>query len=250
MKNPGPAKHILLSFVSIGLMLIASCSIPSPGPTPTPTPTPLPADVAARAGERMLTVNSLHFVIELSGKLVYLDDPPTLVLKRAEGDVERPDNVRAIVKLSSFGVISEVGIIGLGLDQYVTNPLNQQWERIPPGQGWYFDPAVLFDPEYGIQAILGASDWTFGAEEGVEKEDQARYYILHGILPGETLRLLTSYLITSGEVVTDIWVSKEDGYVHRIHLLEPDSDPEDPSRWLIEFSAFDEPVTIEAPPIP
>jgi hypothetical protein len=243
-------KRFSLTLVSIGALLIASCSIPSPGPTPTPTPTPLPVDVAARAGERMLTVNSLHFIIELSGKLVYLDDPPTLALKRAEGDLERPDNVRAIVKLSSFGVASEVGVIGLGLDQYVTNPLNQQWERIPPGQGWYFDPAVLFDPDYGIQAILGRSDWMFGTDESLEEGEQARYYVLHGILPGERLQLLTSYLIRSGEVVTDIVVSKEDGYVHRIHLLEPDSDPEEPSQWRIEFSAFDEPVSIEAPPIP
>jgi hypothetical protein len=239
-------KHTIPLLVAVGLFA-AGCSIPTPGPTPTPTPTPLPADVAARAGERMLSVNSLHFTIELSGKLAYLDDPPTLALKRAEGDVERPDSVRAIVRLSSFGITSEVGIIGIGSDQFVTNPLNQQWEKIPPGQGWYFDPAILFDPEYGIQAILKGSDWML--DTGKDEEDQA-YYILHGQLPGKQLWLLTSGMIVSGEVVMDVWVSQEDDYVRRIQLVELGSDPEDPTQWLIEFSAFDEPVNIKAPPIP
>jgi len=195
----------------------------------------------------MLSVQSLHFVIEISGKLSYLDDPPTLALKRAEGDVKRPDSVQAIVKISSFGVVSEIGIIGLGSEQYVTNPINQQWERVPQGQGWYFDPAILFDPEYGIEAVLQYPDWTL---ETSDDKDSQSYYILGGRLPGERLWLLTSGMIRSENVLVDIWVSREDGYVHRIHIVEPASDPEDPTRWLIEFSAFNEPVSIEAPPVP
>jgi len=241
-----PVRRASLVLVGVGLLLAVSCSISAPGPTPSPTPSPV--DVATRAGERMLSVNSLHFIIELSGKLTYLDNPPTLALKQAEGDVERPDNVRAIVKVFSFGIVSEVGIIGLGSEQYATNPLNQQWEKLPPDQGWYFDPALLFDPEYGIEGVLKAGTWTFGTED--QDIEEQTYYILHGQLPGERLLFLTSGLIASGEVTIDIWVSREDGYVHRIQMIEQESDPEDPSRWLIEFSAFDEPIDIEAPPVP
>ena len=195
----------------------------------------------------MLSTISLHFVIELSGKLTYLDSPPTLVLKRAEGDLVRPDQVRAIVKISSFGVLSEVAILGLGDEQYITNPLSQQWEKVPPGQGWYFDPALLFDPQYGIEPILSETAWTFCAEGEIEGQT---HYCLHGQSSGERVSPLTSGMVGPGVVTLDVWVGRRDVYVRRIQIVELDSDPEDPTQWLIEFSAFDQPVDIEPPPLP
>lgn len=223
-------------------LLVAGCGLLGPDLTPTP----LPGQVAVRAGERMLATHSLHFVIEISGQLAYLDDPPTMALKRAEGDVVRPDRVRALVKVYSLGVVSEVGIIGLGEEQYVTNPLNQQWEKLPPNYGWYFDPTLLFDPEYGIKALLQETTWTFGADE---EADDPEHYILHGQLPGQRLAPLTSGMVTSGEVSVDIWVGRKDGYVRRITIVELDSDPDEPTNWSIQFSAFDDPVEIKPPPI-
>lgn len=239
-------KRIGLLLAALSLLTVAGCNALAPGPAPTPTPTPIPTDIALRAGEQMLEVNAVHFGMELSGSLTYLDDPPTLALKGVEGDVVLPDRVRAIVRISSLGMISEVGIIGLGDEQYVTNPLNQQWEELPPGQGWYFDPALLFHPEYGIAAILKEGDWTFGTGAGDEQEEN--YYILHGQVPGEKLFYLTSGMITSGKIDITIWVDKETLYVHKIKLVELESDPENPSQWLMTLSNFDEAVGITAPP--
>jgi hypothetical protein len=195
----------------------------------------------------MLATDSLHFIIELSGKLIYLDSPPTLVFKRAEGDLVRPDRVRAIVKVLSFGFASEVAILELGDEQYLTNPLNQQWEKVPPGQGWYFDPTLLFDPEYGIEPVLNETAWTFCAEEDIEGQP---HYCLHGQLSGERVSPLTSGMIGPGKVTVDAWVGRQDGYVRRIQIVELESDPENPTQWLIEFSAFDQPVDIKLPPAP
>lgn len=194
----------------------------------------------------MLATDSLHFVIDLSGKLTFLDDPPTLALKRAEGDLVRPDRVRAIIKLSSFGMTSEVAIVGLGDNQYVTNPLNQQWEKLPAGQGWNFDPTLIFDPQHGIRPILNRTAWAFGAEE--EIEDQ-RHYRLSGQVSGEQVSPLTAGMIVPGRVTVDAWVGEQDAYVRRIQIVELDSDPENPTQWLIQFSAFGEPVDIQAPPV-
>ncbi len=227
--------------LTAAILSLAACT------TASPTPTPSPHEVAAAAGERMLDTQSAHFVIEISGQLVYLDSPPTVALKRAEGDLQRPDSVRAIVRIVSFGLVSELGIIGLGDEQYVTNPLNQQWEQLPPGQGWYFDPALLFDSEYGIEAVLEGTSWTFGPPEEIEGQP---HYLLRGTLPGERLLYLTSGLIREGDVDVSIWVGQQDKYARRIQIMEPDSDPDDPTVWLITFSAFDEPVDIQPPPIP
>jgi hypothetical protein len=239
-------RRVGLLLVGVGLFVV-SCHTSGPGPMPTPSPTPSPVEIARRAGEQMLSTDSLHFVIELSGRLTYLDSPPTLVLKRAEGDLIRPDRVRAIVKVSSFGVVSEVAILGLGDEQYVTNPLSQQWEKVPPGQGWYFDPAPIFDPKYGIEPILNETAWMFCAEEEIEGQ---AHYCLHGRLSGERVSPLTSGMIRPGAVMMDVWVGRRDAYVRRIQIVELESDPEDPTQWLIEFSAFDQPVDIEPPPVP
>jgi lipoprotein LprG len=195
----------------------------------------------------MMTANSLHFIIELSGEEAYLDSAQTMALKRAEGDLVRPDQMRGIVKVSSFGAVAEVAIIGLGDDQYITNPLNQQWVKLPPDYGWYFDPTLIFDPEYGIGPILNETAWMFGAEEEIEGQPHRR---LHGQLPAEQIAPLTAGMIGTGEVTMEAWVGQQDAYVRRIQIVELESDPEDPTQWLIEFSAFDEPVDIDAPPVP
>jgi lipoprotein LprG len=195
----------------------------------------------------MMTANSLHFIIELSGEETYLDSPQTLALKRAEGDLVRPDQMRGIVKVSTFGAVAEVAVIGLGDDQYITNPLNQKWVKLPPDYGWYFDPTLIFDPEYGIEPILNETAWAFGT--GDEIESQSHHH-LHAQLPAALISPLTAGMIGTGEVTMDAWVGRQDAYVRRIQIVELESDPEDPTHWLIEFSAFDEPVDIEAPPAP
>jgi lipoprotein LprG len=194
----------------------------------------------------MMTANSLHFIIELSGEETYLDSPQTLALKRAEGDLVRPDQMRGIVKVSSFGAVAEVAVIGLGDDQYITNPLNQKWVKLPPDYGWYFDPTLTFDQEYGIEPILNETAWALGAEEEIEGQP---HHHLHAQLPAALISPLTAGMIGTGEVTMDAWVGQQDAYVRRIQIVELESDPEDPTHWLIEFSAFDEPVYIKAPPV-
>jgi hypothetical protein len=240
-------KYAGLIGIGIGLLLAASCCTSPPAPTATPTPTPSPGEVASRAGAQMLSTQSLHFLMELAGKLVFLDRPPTMALKSAEGDVVRPDRVRAIVKISSFGLISELGIIGIGDDQYLTNPVNQQWEKLPPGVGWYFDPAMIFDPDDGIEAILTGAQWSFGLEEPIGGQP---HYHLQGRLPGERIAPLASGMIGAGQVEVHIWIGQEDDYVRRVRIVELESDPENPIQWLLEFSAFDEVEVIQPPPVP
>jgi hypothetical protein len=135
----------------------------------------------------------------------------------------------------------------VGDDQYITNPVNQQWEKLAPGQGWYFDPALIFDPEEGIEAILTETEWSFGAEEQIENQ---LHYHLRGQLPGERISPLASGMIGAGRVDVSIWTGQEDDYVRRIQIIELESDDLDPSQWLLVFSAFGELEEIQPPPIP
>ena len=73
---------------------------------------------------------------------------------------------------------------------------------------------------------------------------------IFGQLSGERVAPLTSGMIRSGQVTVDVWIGQDDAYVRRIEIVELDSDPEDPTHWHIEFTAFDQPVDIEAPSLP
>ncbi len=233
--------------ISVLCLLALGCGSPAASePAPVPTPAVSPSEIAGRAGEKMLSADALHFVIELSGRLTYLDSPPTLALKHAEGDVVRPDRVRAIVKMSTMGVISQVAVIGLGDEQYITNPLNQQWERLSAEQGWYFNPTLLFDPKRGIESIIRETDWVHAQSDEAGTQGD---YQLHGLVPGERIAPLTFQMVTSGEVAIDIWVGRDDDFVRQIEIVELDSDPEDPTTWLINLTYLGEPVEIEPPPI-
>ena len=229
-------KRYALLLLGAGLLFVLSCGAPA-GPTPTP------AEVAQQSATQMAAVNSFHFIIGVSGKTAFLDSAESMALRRAEGDLVRPDQVRAIAKVTLLAIPAEIGIIGLGDRQYATNPLNQQWEEVPPEARWDLDLASLFDAEQGIAAILQNTAWTFGA-------DDDEYHVLHSGMPAEQLQALTFGLISSGEVEVDFWIGRSDRYVHRIQIVEVESDPETPTTWVIDLSAFDQPVDIQAPPVP
>ena len=175
-------------------------------PPPTPTPVLSAREVTTRSAGKMLAVQSLHFSIQLTGDLDYIDSPPTIALKEVEGDLVRPDNLRALVKTSSFGVITEIGLIRYGTDVYVTNPINQQWEKLPPEWGWYIDPTLLFHPEYGVPAILPTLDMN---KVGVEDIEGRSYYHLNTTAEGDYIAWWTLGMIPEGAVIVDVWIDAE-----------------------------------------
>jgi hypothetical protein len=194
----------------------------------------------------MSAVQALHFSLQLTGALDYIDSPPTAALKEVEGDLVRPDNLRALVKLSSFGVVTQVGLIRYETDVYVTNPINQHWEKLPPEWGWYIDPTLLFHPEYGVPAILPTIDLN---KVGVEQLEGGSYYHLRATTEGDYLAWWTLGMIPAGPVMVDVWVDAGTFLLRQIRLVETASDPDDPTVWHITLSNFGQTVEIEPPPI-
>jgi hypothetical protein len=221
------ARQVIHRVASIvGAALLAGCSVFQPAPTPTPTPTLSAQEIASRSAGRMLAVQSLHFTIELTGALDYIDSPPTIALKSVDGDLVRPDKFQT--------------------DTYVTNPINQRWEKLPPEWGWYIDPTLLFHPEYGVPAVLPTIPLD---KVGVEEVDGRLYYHLNATTQGDYIAWWTLGMIPEGAVVVDAWIDTETFILRRVTLVETASDPDDPTVWHIELSAIDEPVAIEPPPI-
>ncbi|MBN1220510.1 MAG: LppX_LprAFG lipoprotein [Anaerolineae bacterium] len=234
----------LLGFIVTGT--IAACNLLNPGPTPTPTPNLSAKEIVSRSSQAMLAPKTLHFTIDLTGALDYIDRPPTTALKHVNGDLLRPDKVRGLVKVSSLGVITEIGLISIEGTSYVTNPVNQQWELLPPEWGWYFDPRLPFDEQYGIPSIIPHLTLE---KKGVVEIEGHTYYHFEGMAQGEQITWWTAGMVASGDVPVQIWIDTDTFLIHRVHLIELSSDPERPTEWDIQFSDFNQALEIQAPPL-
>ena len=194
----------------------------------------------------MLMVNSLHFTIDVSGALDYIDRPPTTALKHVEGDLLRPDKIRGLVKVSSLGVVTEIGLISVAGNSYVTNPINQRWELLPPEWGWFFDPRRPFDQEHGIPGVIPLVPMQ---KVGVEEIEGQNHYHLAGVAQGEQINWWTAGMTEPGDTPVDVWIDTETFLIRRVRFVEPASDPERPTTWEITFSNYNQPLDIQTPPI-
>ena len=225
---------------------IQACGGGPASPVTTPTPDLTAAEIAARATEAMLALRSLHYEIDVEGVHHYIDSPPTTALKHVEGDLLRPDKVRGVMRVNTLGITTDVGFIGIGGRSYITNPLSQRWETLPPEWGWQFDPGLPFDEEVGIPAIVSRVSLD---KKGIEFLGDRSVYQLQGTAPAGVVMTWQGGLIEAGDVLVKVWVDSETFLLHLIHLVELGSDPERPRTWEIAFSRFDQPVEIAPPPV-
>jgi lipoprotein LprG len=226
---------------------LLACSGGDPEPDATPTPAIPPLEIAARSGEVMLGVQTLHFTIERDGALVYIDDNQLLAFKRAEGDFVRPDEMRAHVRVITVFTPVDLSMIVLGSEQYATDPITGRWGIFPPDWG-ELNLAALFHPETGLQVLLkdGILDLALAGTGAVGGRN---CYRLTGRVNGERMIAATMGFIGDGDVEVEVWVDSEDFYMRRLTIVEPYTDPSDPTTWDLGFSEFGQEVEIQVPPL-
>jgi len=238
-------KVVLLVLLAFSLFLFACQSEPAPVATDTPTLTPL--EIIAHSADAMLSAQSLHFSIERDGALAYIDSGNLLAFKRAQGDFESPDRMRAVVRVITAFTPVDVGMVAIGDEQYNTDPITGEWGRLPPEWG-QLNLVVIFDPETGLQQLL--KDGVLDLElVGTEEIDDRLHYRISGTASGERMSNMTLGFIGQGDVRLDVWVDDVDYYVRRLRIVDPMTDPEDPTTWTMEFTHFGQSVEIEAPPV-
>lgn len=239
-------KTLILSLLLLLALQLAACG-GKPTPDATATPALAPLEIAGRAAEAMLAIDALHFTIERDGALVYIDADGLLAFKRAEGDFVQPDQLRAVVRVITAFTPVNIGMVALGADQYATDPITGQWGRLPSEWG-QFNLAVLFHPETGLRGLLrdGIFDLALIGNEEIAGQ---RHYRLAGRASGERMSAMTLGFIGHGDVELEVWIGTEDFYVRRLYIVEPETDPEDPTSWDLRFSNLGQPVEIKAPPL-
>ena len=239
--RPAPNRLLWVGALFISLLL-AACG--SAGPEILP-----PEEIVARSTTCMKEMSSFHFVIDRSGAPAYLDMDETLSFARAEGDFVAPDQARAEIRIIAPGLVAEIRIMALGDDYWETNLLSGEWQSLPAGMG--FNPAILFDPQVGLQPVLDR-DLTNLALRGIEELPElpgTPLYALTGRLDGERIHQMSYAMIGPETMDVQLWIAPETFELYRVVITEPSADPADPTIWQLDFWDFDLPVDITPPPL-
>lgn len=211
---------------------------------PTAVPQPDPAVLARQAADQVEALKTFHFVLEHEngGSPIALN----LTMNRAEGDIVKPDRLRADVdaiatQLGNANV--KVRVVSIGDNAQITNPFNRtQWLPLP-GTNKLSD---IFDPAAGTTAALRSAKNL--AITGEETLNGVKVWKLEGDVDAAALEGFTNIAEPGYTVKGTAWIGQEKPLVHRIRLDGPlgSKDAKNIVR-RIDLSKFDEPVTIDRP---
>ncbi len=227
--------------------LLASCisgDDDEPEATATATAVPIegqdPATIIERAVTRWDDTESAHFVLEIDGA-TYLDNDQKIKLAGAEGDLLRPQSVKALASVAISLVTLDVSLIFIGDDAYMTDFLTGDWGPAP--DDFSYNPSLLLNKTEGLGPVLQALE----NPEVLGREQVGGVDTVHmrGSVEQELIDDMTAGAITGDKIGVDLWFDAETVDVVKIDLAEPD----DGTTWIISLSKQNEPVTIEAPDV-
>ncbi len=226
--------------LSLTILLLSACAAPAI-PVATPTPMMTPRELSAAIAQATQASQSFHVQIDLNGRPVALDAAGTTLLGGMSGDLVRPDELQAVVQVAQGALRASVSTISLAGRQYLSEPLTGAWSCLEPGA--VFDPILIFAPDQGLDALLGSGlqEVELVGEEPIDGQPQLH---LRGSVDAAQAQTALPGLLAEGPVELDLWADTATLRLTRLRML---SNPTDPTTWTFSFSAYDQPVSIEAP---
>ncbi|MFQ5933959.1 MAG: LppX_LprAFG lipoprotein [Dehalococcoidia bacterium] len=234
--------RVVSTSVAIALLLVLGLACRSEeGASPEPQEgLPTAEEILTSAAERFEALSSFHFKMTHQGGGTPI--AMGLVMEVAEGDVLAPDRMRATIEAEASGLFLEVSAISIGDNTYMTNPFTQRYEDLSDA----ITPGGFFDPAEGVGSIIRGA--TNGSVLGRETLNGASVYRLSGQVRSEDLKSISGSAIEGGILAAEIWIGVDDFLVRRLTLdgRITQDEAEGIVRTIV-VSAFDQPVTIEAP---
>lgn len=233
--------HTQLIVVLIFFLGLSACGGPQMPDLP-------PGEIVTLSAERMSGLEGFEFTIERSGESAFLDIDETISFRRASGKFQYPDKVVASVRVIAPGLVTEVEIISIEGTQWETNLLTNEWQVSDPK--YSFNPAVLFDPDTGLQAVL-QSDLEgielLGFEE-LEEVPGLPLISISAIMRGAQAYYLTYGMIDPELLAVNLWIDPRTYDLHRVVIIDPMDDGEvEDTVWQIDFWNFGEVFEITPP---
>lgn len=231
-----------LTFLLLTVVLLVSCgNDKKTGANATPSQ-PDPATLLKQAADRMEQIKSFHFVLdhEKGASPIVLN----LNMTRAEGDVVRPDRLRADVEATAGGVTLKLKLVSIGDRARITNPFNpSSWQDLPTGTKL----SDVFDPAAGTtSALRNVKDPRITGEETI---NGVKVWRVEGTVEATALEAIAPIAEPGYTAKGTAWIGQHSPEVYRIRL-EGALGPQDTQGVVrrLELSRFDENITIDPPP--
>ena len=176
-----------------------------------PVVTPDAPALLRSAAERVERLRSFHFLLEHEhgGTEIVRG----IQMTRAEGDLVLPDKMKADIQGNLGRLNLKVGIVILGAEAWIQNPLSGRWERER------ISLADIFNPATGVPAVMRkARDPRITG-----REDMAgvAVYRIEANVDSADLREFVSGAPPGRSVPAVVWIGVTDPLVHRVDLLGP-----------------------------
>ena len=229
---------LLLLFLSV---FTIACKEPEPESLP-------PQEIVANSAERMIELEGFHFAVDVSGKPAFLDVDQNFSLAAAEGFFVSPDKAIAAVRVLAPGLVTEIEILSIGQEQWLSGLVSDDWTALPPE--WGFNPAILVDAESGILSALTADleDLHLDGISTLDDGPAGEFYWITGVLDGRHISEMSQGLLGPQPLEVQLWIAPETYELYRAVITDPRlEDSDEATVWQIDFGQFDETVDITAP---
>lgn len=233
-----PLATPLRGLAVLALVLALLLSACGGGDDTDPSTFPEASTVLSDSATRMEQVRSMHFLLEHDNGATQI--VRGIAMNRAEGDVITPDKMQATVK-GGLGIVNfEIGIVILGKDAWIQNPLNRRWES----ENITIDQ--VFDPRQGVIALVRATQGATIA--GTDDIGGVQCYRVEATLDSGNLDLLPGTPTAGKSIPTTAWIGIDDHLVRKVEFRGGVSagEPDNLVRTLT-LSRFDEDITIVPP---
>lgn len=234
-----------LLIITLVIILLAACSEPEVETLP-------PEEIISRSAERMANTAGFQFNIQVSGQPVSLDGTGTLSLGDSQGFYVSPDKAVADVNVLAPGLVTQVSLISIGEEQWLSGLVSDEWIALPPE--WGFNPASLIDSQTGLLSTLtqNLSNLSLVGTEKIDDGPDAAMYLIQAELDSDRLGQMSQGILGPGRLGIRMWIAPDTFELYRVILTDPGLDSsaeetESESIWQIDFSRFDEAIDISPP---
>jgi hypothetical protein len=160
------------------------------------------------SADRMEQERAFHFELEMENGLIQI--VRGINIERAEGDIAAADRVDFKVEARVGPLLTELEIIVLPNESWITNPLTGRWERE------HIDVTQFFDPTDGITNVMRVI--TDAEITGTETIDGTPTYRVESTVDSSLITLFGNP--QSGvELQLKAWIGIDDPLVYRIEVV-------------------------------
>lgn len=210
----------------------------------SPTSTPVTAEgVISAAAQRWSQTNTAHFKLDVEGN-AFVDNEQTVALRSAEGDLKRPDSVKATAKMAVSLVTLDVSMVAIGNQMWITNFVTGKWEIAPADFG--YNPAVLFSDTDGIGPVL--TQLQSPKLEGDEDVGGHAAHVISGTVAKAAIDKITAGAIETDNAPVKVWISTDKADILKVVISGAATTAgAEESTWTLLVTDHDKDVTIEQP---